>query len=72
MLARDLHLLSRRPSLFDPIPVPTNLLWTAGQVAAATGVSETKFHKLLPLWEANGFPRRLPGLNRWPQWAVID
>lgn len=58
--------------MFDPIPVPTNLTWKAGQCAVALGMGEGRFKKLLPQFEAAGFPRRLPAMNAWPRWAVID
>ena len=59
--------------MFDPIPTPTNMTWTAGQVAVAVGMSEGLFKAKLPIWEQqHGFPKRLPGTNKWPKWAVLD
>lgn len=59
--------------MFDGIAIPQRLTWSAGNVAQAMGISEPRFRKLRPkLEESFGFPRKLPGLNLWPQWAVID
>lgn len=59
--------------MFDGIAIPQRLTWSAGNVAQAMGISEPRFRKLRPELEKSfGFPRKLPGLNLWPQWAVID
>ncbi len=59
--------------MFDPISIPRNLTWTAGQVAQALGISEEGFRKKrAELEQSFGFPGKLPGFNKWSQWAVID
>jgi hypothetical protein len=59
--------------MVDTSSLPQKLVWSAGQVAYALGIGEQTFLAKRTLLETeHGFPRKVPGFNKWSIAAVTD